>query len=269
MKLQKQLIHTKKWDVLLVLDAIRFDFFKRYYEEYIPGGKLIKCISRNTFTFGWIMDTFGRNFDATFVCTEPVTDSIHDINNKVKHGNTIDVNKYFSNVIDLYNYEWKKPGLIYPEPVFNMIIHLLNKGEKRIVAKFIQVHDPYIYWLRKGYNGCKYKQIIKGNFRKVLYELISDELYWTILKKFNFPPENWLNYLWLKEGRSGIIKGYCEDLIMMMNKCKTLIEQYPEKSFVITADHGERLGEYGRYSHGGRRDKLIKEVPWYEIKGKK
>jgi len=262
---QKELIHNTDWDVLLVIDAVRFDYFKRYYEEHLPKGELQKCNSSTTFTFGWIMDTFGEKFDATFVCTEPVKDSIHDISNKMKHGNTIDVRKYFRNVINLYEYEWKEPGLIYPEPVFNMVIDLLNAGEKRIVAKFIQVHDPYIYWLRKGVEGYRrYHQIIKGNFRKILYEIMSDEMYWTILDKLNFPPENYLNYLWLKKGRSGIIEGYCHDLIMMMEMCKGVMEQYPEKKFVITSDHGERLGESNRYSHGGRRTKIIKEVPWFE-----
>ena len=264
MKSQKELIHNTDWDILLVIDAVRYDFFEKYYEEYLPKGNLQKCESSTTFTFGWIMDTFGENFNATFVCTEPIKDSIKDITNKMKHGNTIDVRKYFRNVVDIYSKHWRDPGLIYPEPVFDAVEDLIKKGEKRIVAKFIQVHDPYIYWMIKGVYGTEYRQLIKGNLRKVLYELISDETYWTIMNKLGFSPENYLNYLWLEKGKEGIRDGYYYDMIMMMKKCKKLMDKYPERKFAITSDHGERLGEGGRYSHGGKRTKVIKEVPWYE-----
>ena len=262
---QKELIHKKDWDILLVFDACRYDFFEKYYRVWLPKGKLLKCESSTTFTFGWIMNSFGKDFDATFVSTEPIKDSIHDITNKMKHGNSIDVRQYFKKVVDVYTGYWVEPGLIYPEPVFDTVEDLILKGERRVVAKFIQIHDPYVYSLKKGLYGINYRQIIKGNFRKLLYEVISDELYWTILKKLNLPPENWLNYLWLEKGREGIVEGYCNDLIMMMQKSKKLMEKYPEFKFVITTDHGERLGEGGRYSHGGRRNKIIKEIPWFEV----
>jgi len=263
---QKQLIHSTDWDVLLVLDACRYDFFERYYEEILTEGGLQKTTSSTTFTFGWIMDNFGEGFDATFICTEPIKDSIHDVSNKIKHGNTIDVTKYFRWVLDVYSTGWVKPGLIYPEAVNQALRHHLDNSGHRVIVKYIQIHDPYIYWLKKGFVGNGYKQLIKGNWRKLLYEVISDETYWTVCKKFGVPPENWLNDLWLKHGNGGIVKGYCEDLLMMMRYCKGIIDDYPDRNIVITSDHGERLGEYGRYSHGGKRTTVIKEVPWFEVK---
>ncbi len=50
--------------------------------------------------------------------------------------------------------------------------------------------------------------------------------------------------------------------------CKKIVDKYPEKNIVITGDHSERLS-YGkgydkkRYSHGGRKTKIICEVPWF------
>jgi len=71
--------------------------------------------------------------------------------------------------------------------------------------------------------------------------------------------------LWLDEGLSGIYLGYFGDLKFCLKYCRELINKHPEKKFVITSDHGERLGEGKRFSHGGRRTKEIKEVPWYVI----
>jgi len=34
---------------------------------------------------------------------------------------------------------------------------------------------------------------------------------------------------------------------------------------VITADHGEMLGEDGRYIHGGLPHPLLCEVPWFTV----
>jgi len=38
------------------------------------------------------------------------------------------------------------------------------------------------------------------------------------------------------------------------------------KRIIISADHGERLGEHGRFGHGGNRDKVVIEVPLFEVK---
>jgi len=263
---QKELIHNTNWDILLVIDACRYDYFQKYYKDILVGGSLQKAITSTTFTFGWIMNNFGEGFDATFICTEPITDSIHDVSNKIKHGNTIDVSKYFKWVLDVYTEGWVEPGLIYPETVNQALRYHLDRSGHRVVVKFIQIHDPYIYWLKRGFVSGEYKQKIKGNLRKVLYEVISDETYWNVCKKLGFPPENWLNHLWLEHGKGGIVKGYCEDLLMMLKLCKGIIDDYPDRNVVITSDHGERLGEGGRYSHGGKRTKVIKEVPWYEVR---
>ena len=35
---------------------------------------------------------------------------------------------------------------------------------------------------------------------------------------------------------------------------------------VVTADHGQRLGDYGMFGHGGWKSKSVVEVPWFEVK---
>ena len=68
--------------------------------------------------------------------------------------------------------------------------------------------------------------------------------------------------------KEGIIKGYTEDVKIALNHAKKIVDKFPDKNIIVTADHGELLGEHGRYSHVlDRYYKEIVEVPWLEIKG--
>ena len=74
-----------------------------------------------------------------------------------------------------------------------------------------------------------------------------------------------------KEGVDGVKKAYEENLRFVLKYVKELVEFIPSGKIVITADHGELLGEDGKYGHPGnfRHPKLL-EVPWLEIdKGRK
>lgn len=258
---QTELIHNTEWDILLVLDAVRYDYFKEHCPLGLKG-ELQCCESPTTFTLGWIKETFGdkRHDDIVYLSSDPIKDMIKDYSKKVKHGNSFDMNKYF-NVIDIYSDNFKEPGFITPDTINKYAEKAMKEyPKKRLVVKYWQAHDPYIYWIyrRKDFYTRGYKL---GNFRKIIYELVSDELFWKICDKLGLPPENWLAALWLDEGKEGIILGYTKDLILCLHYCKKLIDKYPDKKFIITSDHGERLGP--RYSHGGRRTKQIREVPWF------
>ena len=52
----------------------------------------------------------------------------------------------------------------------------------------------------------------------------------------------------------------------MLKHVKKIIDLYPKKKIIITSDHGERLGEKGNYGHGGKKEKVLLEVPWLEYK---
>jgi len=136
--------------------------------------------------------------------------------------------------------------------------------KNKILVFFWQVHDPYFLYAKET-KDLKIKSFKYSNLRKVLYEIFGYEIIWTILHKFNQPPESWHMYIWTKYGRQGIIDGYVHDLKLVLGYIKKIVDNNPEKKIVITGDHGERLGENGRYTHGGKRTKIIKEVPWYEV----
>lgn len=100
---------------------------------------------------------------------------------------------------------------------------------------------------------------------RLALRVMSEEDVWRLGKKLGVEPQWMLAKIWYKYGREGIIKGYREDLKLALRHVKKLLARYPTKHFVITADHGERLGENGNYRHQGNRDKEVIEVPWLEV----
>jgi len=62
-----------------------------------------------------------------------------------------------------------------------------------------------------------------------------------------------------------IIEAYEENLEIVLEHAEELAEKVSGKT-VITADHGELLGENGLYGHPEKsRAKKLRKVPWYEL----
>jgi len=264
---QRELINRVNWDILLVLDAVRFDYFKKYYKGVLEEGKLLKTESLAAWTMGWLTETFKGNYDdVVLVWDEMITDKVRDITKQLKYGKEFDATKHFNKIVDAWTANHDKDfGLIHPKETTREAFKAIKENpNSRIIVKYYQVHYPYVYYtkvIKSDTNIPKYTSL-----RKVLYHFISDEIIWTVKDKLNFRPEGWQAQLWLKYGKKGIILGYVQDLKLVLTYCKQIIDAYPNKKIIITADHGERLGEKGRYSHGGKRDRLIKEIPWFEVK---
>ena len=165
-------------------------------------------------------------------------------------------------------------GTVHPRDVNKAsIISIDLNRKKRFIIHYMQPHSPYIY-----YGGLQSHthpiQTLQQNvspanefsfFSKIARRFLSQESIWKICKNLGRQPTWDLGKLYLKYGREGILKGYKEDLILVSGYVKKLIDLYSNKKIIITADHGERLGERGNYGHGGKRESVLVEVPWLEI----
>jgi len=58
---QEHLINKQEWDFLIVLDACRYDYFAKMYQEFFLG-ELKKVISSGIDTLSWLKHTFRKNF---------------------------------------------------------------------------------------------------------------------------------------------------------------------------------------------------------------
>lgn len=276
-------ITKANWDILVILDACRYDIFKQVYKEIIPNGKLKKAISPATWTLEWLSKTWTEYYEDIIYLS-----SIPFINSKKKSkGNLIsrkewefDAKKHFSKIIDVWNLGWSEQySTIHPKEVNKYAIASMDVHRKnKFVLHYAQPHEPYIYynkknnkvrewWREEKTNKFKHRLLSLG---QNLIKYIPNELFWNVgnilNQNFGLSIPLGKGDIYIKHGRKGIIKGYTEDLKLALNYVKRIANMYPKKKILITADHGERLGEKGRYGHGGdRRPRELVEVPWFEI----
>jgi len=273
-------IRKKDFDILIILDACRYDIFKSVYKLILGDvGILKKAISPATHTIEWLNKTFGGIYwdDVIYVSANTFVNSKR-ITPRYK-GYTFDGMKHFRRVVDVWDWGWDENlKTVHPEEVTKGAIVTIDMNPRmRFIIHYVQPHLPYIY-----YGGVrKTASIIMGEKRgnkiktwkkiigKTANKFLSQETIWKIALKLGINPDWGMGELWAKYGRDGIIRGYTEDLKLALKYVKVLIDRYPHKKFILTSDHGERLGEKGNYEHGGKRDKEVIEVPWLEINKRK
>jgi hypothetical protein len=96
---QADLIHNSEWDILIVLDACRYDKFNEIYKEIFgDGGLLYKTVTPAPWTLGWLLEIFdGRPLENTvFISASPAINSkeiydekIHTFSERLKYGDRI------------------------------------------------------------------------------------------------------------------------------------------------------------------------------------
>lgn len=272
---QTELIQKRDWDILIILDACRYDIFKEMSQEILGKNKVEKMISPATQTVEWLDKTFkDQDFsDVIYISSNPFVNS---------KGITAEQGGYsfngkgsFKKIVNVWDTGWN-PNIstVHPLDVNKASIVSMDLNPKsRHIIHYMQPHSPYIF-----YGGLKthmhpvqnmQKNLNPGTefsfLSKIANKFLSQETIWRIGKGLGRQPTWDLGKLWFKYGREGIEKGYKEDLKLVLNHVKNLIKLYPKKKIVITADHGERLGEKGNYGHGGKRDKAVIEIPWLEF----
>lgn len=262
---------------MFIIDACRYDIFKEIYREVFKDSKEVqKVVSPSTWTISWVVKNFHNNPKAntTYISSHKEINSsgklgkIYNRNRRREFKKiNFDSNNYFSEVIDAWDMGMDNTlGVVTPEFVCNEVKECMKK-ERRVIAHFWQIHDPYLYYLKSddfNFNIEKEPKHRYTNLRSFLSIFMSDVLFWKLFGLISDKPAGGLHFLWRKVGREGILKGYKEDLRTTLQCIKGVIDEFPGKKFVITSDHGELLGENGRYGHSVDNPILF-EVPWLEI----
>ncbi len=141
----EQNINEEDWDNLIILDACRFDFFKKVYKDYLDG-KLEKRISKGSNTGEWLVKTFPNKYDYTYVSASPYINSYGVPLNKCSSAyrsffwNAIE---HFSKIIDVWEFGYTKEfDTIHPREV--NIAYLSNKDNNKTIIHYMQPHQPYL-----------------------------------------------------------------------------------------------------------------------------
>ena len=147
-------------------------------------------------------------------------------------------------------------------------LYALNRyPDKRLIIHYLQPHYPYItLGGRKG----TYRRMdrVIGFIRWRLHDLFGEATTKTICDWLGIPyTVSGCKITANKLGVDGLKQAYADDLHLLLEHVRDLIAHF-EGTIVVTADHGELLGENGHFSHYAyeetRHEKLT-TVPWLEI----
>jgi len=221
---QKDLIQKASWDNLIVLDACRYDVFSKLVVQSKLNGKLLKLLPDVINTKEWYKLNFGKkNNDIILVTGHP-----HPYWFKENFYRTIFLKK-----------NWLKPEETLKEAVRIQEVY----PKKRKLIHLVQPHIPFI-----GEEGRKLSEeldLMPESWRNLGGTTAYDRIN-------KFAKENGFERLW---------KCYTENLEIALR----VVEEYIGKlkgSKVITADHGETIGEGGKYRHNCKEVKKI-PIPWF------
>lgn len=239
-------IWHREWDVLLILDACRYDVFDDLYESdsRFDIGSMRSAGSASP---EWMFN----NFDGTHA--EEMADTAYVTGNP--YSAECLGGEHFSHVEEVWRTHWDdEEGTVLPAVLSDEAIRVWETIDpERMIVHYMQPHKPYV----PAPDSTKMET---DDFTFNLIEVFASRALGTYpdFKK--------------AEARRGTISDdelrrlYRENLKYVVESLDETILRSIDADIVISADHGELLGEGGVYHHPAyiRRTEL-REVPWVTV----
>lgn len=237
---QKKYIHEfieQEKFAIIILDSCRFDYFDQEVNEFLDG-ELESVYTSATYTKDYIQTIWEGNYDDLTYITGLSAPTDHAFE---RGGKEYRPSEHFSNFVHVWKFcENKEFGAVPPE---EMTQAALKQFDDKMVVHYVQPHAPYIgeYQLRNDINSS-FEESLQDIYKRIgrygmKEKTISDE---------------------------ELKKAYRSNLRRALASVRQLVTQL-NRPVVITADHGEMLGEEGRYIHGGIASKQLCRLPWYLV----
>jgi hypothetical protein len=248
------ILKNTDWNILIILDACRFDTFKKIIDEQYKDFTF--CVnSEASDTLEWLKKHFnGNHFDTVYISGNPF------VNSKNINAKEYNAKDHFLTIIDSWDEGFdKSEGRIMPVAVYFDYL-TLKYDYKKAIIHFVQPHSPYIFKRKKRSIVGFIKWLIPYKFHiplfKKFYFLIPEKQR-TFIKTISTYKKKYTN--------NEIKEAYEENLRSVLYYVYELIYRCNSKNIIITSDHGEYLGEDGKYGHGGKKTKLITSVPFLNL----
>lgn len=271
---QEKLLHNTGWDILILLDACRYDFFKKLYPRYLDG-RLRKVLSPASHTLEWCEKVFadGRFQDVLYLSANPY------INSKIEIGG-FNARDKFLRIVDVWKFGWDNNlGTVPPQILSQQLLINVPNHKGRIIAHYMQPHGPYLD--PEVRNLGSFPNVFRGG--RSLLGKAATKIASLLEERITFPRVIQLlmclfgsrigmkigpvRTVYALKGPKILRKAYSRSLEIVLESITQLFCRgiFEGKKVVITSDHGELLGE-GGFSHlpGSRNPKLIK-IPWLEV----
>ena len=253
---QKDLIDKMDWDVLIILDACRYDTFCNVF----LFTDVMKVESSGTATVAWLKATWNGKYDnIIYLSGNPYVNS-----KGIKMNLDSFVGKdHFDLIADCWDFAFdKKTGRIESANIkMNALRYIPTLYDnQKLVIHFMQPHSPYIFNRKSGIRLDKVLKRVLPIKCQVFLNRIK------FLRKLKGTTEKTYSNIYTDKE---IRKAYIQNLVSARDDILDIVNECTRYGFrvTITADHGELLGEYGRYGHGGKPVPELIHVPWIEVGG--
>lgn len=195
---------------------------------------------------GWMLWNFIEKYDnVIFIASNPHFANVHL--QKVFGFNP------FYLVIEVWSYGWNDDlKTVPPEEVTKVAVDtLITFPEKKMIIFYMQPHHPFL-----SDKDLVTRTRTPKNFAPDDMRLGKRITVWDLAVNGAVPLDR-------------VIKGYKENLKIVWNEVEKL-KNILKGKIIVTSDHGNLIGEYGMYGHGGplRAEGLVK-VPWVILKDEK
>ena len=279
-ELEIQDVNGSEWDYLIVLDACRYDYFEKHYDDFLKGN-LEKKRSKGTQTPEWLRKTFTSRYNYTYIAANPYVNSYNSTIEK--DGEVWNPTKSFTKIIDSWDIDWSdKHHTVHPEDITDTAIDELGSG--KAIIHYLQPHRPYITSPVKeenikGHKELKGEKVGEESLKRKTVDAtrpLWDKFFWKLPYRWRWrikdivdlENDDW-GALGMKIGEENIRKYYQDDLRLALEQVRRLVQEL-EGKIIVTADHGESLGEHNEWGHTGNSDNpYMYTVPWLEVEGVK
>lgn len=234
--------------LLIVLDACRYDTLATVFDQYLVGDlRPVASIAHDTFEY--VRFCWPDKYDnVTYISGAPAINS-DEISfqdewlESLYNGYT--PSEHLPNIVDVWRSGWNRSlGTCPPEPLTDAA---LERDISQMVVHYIQPHTPFIGSEQElGYHDSENAEPFAGN--------PTDEPIWRRVRSGDLRDER------LRELYESNLKRVLPEICRLVSESDT-------GRIVITADHGEALGEFGMYAHPRKEHPHIRTVPWAEIEG--
>lgn len=237
--------------LLIVLDACRFDAFWDVFDNDLVGD-VEPVASAGRDTFEYLQVIWPETYDLPYVSAAvPVNDERIDFDDTGVHHlyNGYQPPEHLLRIDDVWKEAWDRSlGACPPEPVLAQALEYRDADS--LVVHYQQPHTPYIGEERElGHAGTE--AAIPGQVAPV------DKPIWDRIERGEISDDRLHELYWsnVERVRPSVLRTVDE-----------LLDEF--ESVVVTADHGEALGEHGVYAHPRQpQHPKVREVPWVEVSG--
>jgi hypothetical protein len=259
-------IYQDDWDILIILDACRADLMKEVASEY----QFVSADAKNSIastSAEWMQKNFQAEVyadavaETAYITGNPFTDEVcfdhlcptcgHDRERVPSAacdecGSTDSPERVpdhgFALLEEVWQYDWDDDlGTIPPGPLTDRAIEVWrDEIADRMIVHYMQPHHPFI-------GSDIHTSLSPEGFGEMGRESV-----WNLLRRGEVSKQD----VW---------HDYANNLEYVLKDVSRLLRNVNADCVVLTADHGNAMGEYGLYGH--YQDvplKAMKRVPWCE-----